>query len=209
MAYLTASVARSIAQSMWGHGGTHAYKTNRKGVYYFSCAGHGGYVLPASVLTKEEYAAVSRYVEPKTATVYVDARGKVLYMHPYRTRTTKLMPPWTTIEEEFFTFEEDCEWAVLEKFTTIRVEMGSGTVRDYEGTFWRWYDENNPEVRNRAEVDRKRAEGDPDLIISALRQDDGRVKVWTADDQIHYVAAYNRDKYGVPYLSVCEGVSAH
>jgi hypothetical protein len=109
-------------------------------------------------------------------------------------------------EDEFFVFEEDCEWSVLEKFTDIRVD----TMRDrsHEETFWNWYDRDNPVVQNRIKVDQERADGDPDLIISAQLQDDGRIKVWTADDKVHYVNAYNRNEYGNPYLSLCEGVQS-
>lgn len=73
-------------------------------------------------------------------------------------------------------------------------------------TFWRWYDEVNPEVRNRKEVEEKRKNGDPDLIIAASAEGDGVVKVWTADNEIHYVRGYDkaRDEFGTPYLSLCE-----
>lgn len=202
MAYMTASIARSVAESKWGRGGTKSYRTNRKGVYYFSCAGHGGYVLPASVLTDEEYESVVRYVSPHEADVYYNS-NKVVYMHPFRSKGGRISYPYETAKEKFFLFEEDCDWAVLEKFTGIRLKNYS-TNSDYQATFWAWFDENNPVVKNRKEVEQKRKNGDPDLITSASRQNDGTVAVFTADEKRHIVTEYNRDEYGVPYLSLCK-----
>lgn len=214
MPYMTPAIARNIAESLWGTGGTSASKTTRKGVYYFDCAGHGGYVLPASVLSKSEYEAVSEYVKPEVAKVYgstVD--GKIVYMHPYRTRSSRLAAPLTTTEEEFFVFEEDCDWTVLEKFTGIRLkEPLDDPKRDRarERIFWEWHDRNNPAVLNREEEAEKRKNGDPDLIVSALGKGDGLVEVVTADQNRYMVKGYDqaRNQFGTPYLSNCQVINA-
>lgn len=199
MAYMNASIARSVAESRWGSGGTSSTRTNRKKVYYFSCSSHGGYILPASALSQEEYENVAQYVEPYKADVYRSFEtNKVVYMHPFRTKGSKrLYGPISHTHEEFFLFEEDCDWAVLEMFTDIR-RKNCDDPRAIEITFWNWFDRTNPVVQNRKEVAQKRQNRDPDLIISALNHGGGIVRVTTADGSDHFVTEYNRDEYGFP-----------
>jgi len=152
-------------------------------------------------------AWIEKYVSKETAIRYVGAKKSTL-MHPYRTRGSKLW--WDRKEQvDFYVFEEDCAWSVaaLAGITLKLPETAKNSMMaQAKDTFWRWYDEVNPEVRNRKEVDRKRAEGDPDLIIAASAEGDGVVKVWTADNEIHYVRGYDkaRDEFGTHYLSLCE-----
>lgn len=212
MAYLKSANARQIAEARWGRGGTHAYKTNRRGAYYFSCAGHGGFVIAADALTQEEYDAISQYVEPMTATVYArnDNDKVLLYWHPFRVNTGKIRnygaAGYKMVEEEFFLLEEDCDWALAVKFADIRVE---GMTKELaEKTFYNWYDESNPVVRARKVEQEARQNKDPDLIVSALSVDNGLVKVWTADENQYLVRGYDkaRDEFNTPWLSRCEEV---
>lgn len=208
MAYMTASIARNIAESMWGTGGTSSSKTTRKGVYFFSCAGHGGYVLPATALSETEYNAIKQYIQPEEATVYISQiNGKVVYMHPYRTRSSKIFKPWTIEKEEYFVFEEDCAWSILEKFTDIRLKKRSNDHEKYiNQTFWNWFDMTNPVVANRELIDQKRKNGDPDLIISAYGSPE--TEVITAEQKKYIVTGYRNamDEFNTPYLSLCETV---
>jgi hypothetical protein len=120
--------ARRIAELLWGRGGTIAYKTNRKGTYYYSCSAHGGYVVDGRVLTETEKAKINRHVKPETLNFLVDSETNEVYGVSYNTFTcygkrnfkypAGKKVEWKTVE--VYTFEEDCAWAVLELYTNIR-----------------------------------------------------------------------------------------
>lgn len=207
--YLTSSLARATAEANWGRGGTTAYKTNRKGAYYFSCSGHGGFVISAKALTPAEYEAISKYATPEKMTVYVANEDDrvLLAFHPFRRNSGKLPyagPMGHRVEkEEIFLLEEDCDWSlavVLAGIMTANMTKEAATV-----TFYNWYDESNPAVVARERVSKLRASKDGDLIVAASGLSDGLVKVWTADDKIHVVRGYGnaRDEFGNPWLSRC------
>jgi hypothetical protein len=207
--YLTSSLARQTAEATWGRGGTTAYKTNRKGAYYFSCAGHGGFVISAKALSLTEYEAISKYVTPEVMTVYVanEDDSVLLAFHPFRLKSGKLPyagPMGHRVEkEEIFMLEEDCAWSlavILAGITTTDMTKEAA----FE-TFYNWYDENNPAVVARANVAKLRAAGDSDMIIAASSITRDMVKVWTADDKTHVVTGYDkaRDEFGTPWLSRC------
>lgn len=207
--YLTSSLARSTAEATWGRGGTSAYKTNRKGAYYFSCSGHGGFVISAKALTSTEYEALTKYIKPEVMTVYVanEDNSVLLAFHPFRLKSGKLPyagPMGHRVEkEEIFLLEEDCAWSlavVLLGITTKDMKKEAA-----EKTFYNWYDEANPAVVERERVAKLRAAKDGDLIIAASGLGDGLVKVWTADDKTHVVKGYDmaRDEFGNPWLSRC------
>lgn len=210
--YLTASLARQTAEARWGRGGTTAYKTNRKGAYYFSCAGHGGFVLSAKALSPAEYEAIAKYVTPEVMTVYVanEDNSVLLAFHPFRLKSGKLPyagPMGHRVEkEEVFLLEEDCAWSLAVMLAGI---MTTDMTKEAAAkTFYNWYDESNPAVVARELVAKLRAEGDSDLIIAASGMGDGLVKVWTADDKTHVVKGYDmaRDEFGTPWLSRCVAV---
>ena len=126
---LTHSQARSMAESMWGPGGTTAYRTNRTGAFYFSCSGHGGFVIDDRALTDDERERLTaagfkadacwgvraedgRIVTVRSPYSQVARPRKVTY-HPSRGETVDhAIPVWT--------FEEDCDWAAVCVFTGIR-----------------------------------------------------------------------------------------
>ncbi len=126
---LTASVARTLAEQNWGTGGTHAYKTNRKGVFYFSCSGHGGYVVNAKALTEQEHQNIEAFVKPDHVSLLVqhlntgDVVIGVQSPLSVRPRRFRFFPAYGAVEWQdypFYFFEEDCDWALLEHFTDIR-----------------------------------------------------------------------------------------
>ena len=209
MMFLTASLARQTAEATWGRGGTTAYKTNRTGAYYFSCSGHGGFVISAKALSAAEYNLISNYVTPDVMTVYVanEDNRVLLAFHPFRLKSGKLPyagPMGHRVEkEEIFVLEEDCAWSLAVEFAGI---MTTGMTKEAaKESFFNWYDESNPAVVSRATVAKLRAAGDSDLIVAASSVGDGVVKVWTADDKIHFVKGYEsaRDEFGNPWLSRC------
>ena len=208
--FLTASLARQTAEAQWGRGGTTSYKTNRKGAYYFSCSGHGGFVISGSALSEDERNKISEFVSPEIMTVYIDNEtNKVLLaFHPFRRNSGKLRgygsAGYRIVEEEIFLLEEDCNWALAVKFAGIMVK--DMTVEAADKTFFNWFDKINPVVVARERVAQLRKSGDSDLIIAASGLDNGLVKVWTADEKIHVVRGYDRarDEFGTPWLSRCE-----
>jgi len=207
--YLTSSLARQTAEARWGRGGTTAYKTNRKGAYYFSCSGHGGFVISAKALSAAEYEALTKYVTPEVMTVYVanEDDSVLLAFHPFRTNRGRLPyagPMGHRVEkEEVFLLEEDCDLALAVVLAGIMTK--DMTKEAAEKTFFDWYDESNPAVVAREKVAKLRAAGDSDLIIAASSMSDGLVKVWTADEKTHVVKGYDmtRDEFGNPWLSRC------
>ena len=142
---LTSSKARSFAETVWGRGGTIAYKTNRKGVYYFSCSGHGGYVVDADTLEFSEYENILEYMTPENCLVMTLNNKITFWQNPFSVRTQryKIYRDSQTFHKQVFFFEEDCDWAILEKFTNIR-RMNQNHISEQEmdkcreDTFNRW-----------------------------------------------------------------------
>ena len=154
--------ARPIAELMWGRGGTNAMKTTRRGAYYFSCSSHGGYLVCAKDLTDAERRSLDPYIKPQSINLIVqtqkDGKDYVVGVdntpmsnHGTAERTyryNRLLGPvrWETFE--MYAFEEDCAWAILEKFTPIRLKEEVGNIsQEYlesratqvESTFNRYY----------------------------------------------------------------------
>lgn len=128
---LTHSQARSIAEARWGRGGTHSYRTNRRGAFYFSCSSHGGFVIDARALQDEEFICIYRYVEPEWATQY----GTKI-MHPYRTRTLRTYHPPKPFR--FFLLEEDCDWCLAPHFAGINLIQRPFDPDHVKRTFDQW-----------------------------------------------------------------------
>lgn len=208
--FLNASLARQTAEARWGRGGTVSYKTNRKGAYYYSCSGHGGFVISGDALTADERNKISEFVSPEIMTVYVDNETDktLLAFHPFRRNRGKLRgygpAGYRIVEEEIFLLEEDCDWALAVIFAGIKIK--DMTQEKAVKTFFDWFDKENPAVVAREKVAQLRKDGDGDLIIAASGLDNGLVKVWTADEKTHVVRGYDRarDEFGTPWLSRCE-----
>lgn len=149
---LQSSKARTFAETRWGTGGTQQYKTTRPGVFYFSCSGHGGYIVDSDRLTREEYENIIKYTTPEKCLVVIRGDKITFWQIPDspRTQKYKLYTDSYTSEKQVFFFEEDCDWSILEKFTNIRrKETFHGlTSEEYlayvESTFNRWC---NPDTK--------------------------------------------------------------
>lgn len=136
--YINHSRARSLAEQSWGSGGTNAYKTNRKGVYYFACSSHGGYIVNPKMLAEEEKHLINKYMTPEKIMLAVQNQEGVDYVlgyqHPCapRQKIIKYQPAlgeFRWVEYEFYEFEEDCAWAILEYYTDVQTQF-PGTERD-------------------------------------------------------------------------------
>jgi len=133
------STARSIAEALWGRGGTSSEKCNRKGAFYFLCSGHGGYVIDSNALTQQERKQVNDLLADEYVYLFVQDREGVPTVigvrHPYSTRPVGVRYPvrWgepRIVEHPIVIAEEDCDWAVVELFTGVRSEWA--TKKDEE-----------------------------------------------------------------------------
>jgi hypothetical protein len=148
---------RAIAEAMWGTGGTNAVRTNRKGAYYYSCSAHGGYVVSPNAFTDEEKALVNQYTEPMKIQALVQHRTDGDYViavslsaiqrYVGKNRQFRYTPhlgqvEWVDIE--FYAFEEDCDWAIVEKLTEIKTLDKESTctpekrIEIVNSTFEKW-----------------------------------------------------------------------
>lgn len=148
MQVLTSAKARSFAETNWGRGGTTSYRTNRRGVYYFSCSGHGGYVVDGYALTEDERAEIDKYVTSHSCTmVFNPSTQRIIFLQnpcTIRTQRYRYNPEVHTIVKDYpiYFFEEDCDWAVLEKFTDIRAKhtmTPAEREKAINDTFTRWF----------------------------------------------------------------------
>lgn len=153
--------ARHIAELAWGRGGTTGYLTTRRGAYYYSCSGHGGYVVDSRCLTKQERRKLNRYTRPwplrvlvqhrnggGDAVIGVDCREFISCgtRTSFRNRTYRYCPtlgPVEWLDMPVYLFEEDCDWAILEKLTNIccanDLKMPEGKRRQRaNATFRHW-----------------------------------------------------------------------
>jgi hypothetical protein len=140
---------------MWGPGGTTAHRTNRTGAFYFSCSGHGGYVIDDRALTDAERDQLT------AAGFKADAcwgvRGQdgsiVKVRHPHsevqHPRKVTFYPGRGEYQDNaipVWVFEEDCDWAAVYVFTGIRspgaFSMGEAEMVTYaRESLGRWHPE--------------------------------------------------------------------
>jgi hypothetical protein len=151
---LTHSQARNIAEHLWGRGGTNATRTNRPGAFYFSCSGHGGFVIDGRCLTDQEREAILRYAKPDQAHEYFNPQSGKVYrlMHPFCTRQRSYRVPYSAQMRviDIFTFEEDCAWSIPGVFAGIFTKgMNDADALD---TFKRWYAKSNHELLKASEA---------------------------------------------------------
>lgn len=215
MQLLTHTEARQIAESMWGRGGTNSEKTNTRGAFWFSCSGHGGFVIDARVLDAETLEKVTQHASLEQVTRY-HLNGKT-YGLMWPGRQNRFRVPHNVERETFeiLVLEEDCDWSLAYIYTTIRLKRDLGDAeREVDmavqaaRTFWEWLDPANPKIQALKARDAARAAGDPNLIVSARRVDDRVTRVWTADAVEHLVEGYSdaRDEFGTPWLNLCQVV---
>ena len=134
------SQARTIAEQRWGTGGTHSYRTNRVGAFYFSCSGHGGFVIDARAFTPEERAKIDAYLTPDIGYEAVGIASGVVYgfASPFRRRsrsvTVREAAHW--VETPVYLAEEDADWSVPVLMAGI---MATGmTPEAAQACFDRW-----------------------------------------------------------------------
>lgn len=145
---LTHSRARGMAESLWGNGGTISTRTSRPGAFYFSCSGHGGFVIDDRAFTEQERAAISPYAKPfKTNEIYNPARGDVVAMqNPFasRPRTIRYAAGSIVRIAKIWTFEEDCDWCLPTVFAgiTLKGRDPSGAI----DSFARWHAKSNHQL---------------------------------------------------------------
>lgn len=113
------SEARSIAESLWGTGGTHSYRTNRRGAFYFSCSGHGGYVIDSTAFSGEELAAIAPHVSVTDTYTRFSWVKYNRFHHSYKRRATRYAGRATITNGTFLVFEEDCDWSIVDHLTGI------------------------------------------------------------------------------------------
>lgn len=137
---INASMARTLAEQRWGHGGTTSCKVNRPGAFYFSCSSHGGYVVDAAALTAEERAEVEKYRKPEMVQILVQD-GEVLAvvgpdrMTAKRVWTNPAKGPSDWLDHPVFYFEEDCDWSILESYTGIINQWAAGLKAEDEAEY--------------------------------------------------------------------------
>jgi hypothetical protein len=205
---------RNIAESLWGTGGTSAYRTNTKGAYYYSCSGHGGFIIDGRILNDFQKEKLDKYGSKGKATIFKDNLGEIrAFHHPWKRTSTHYSYSWTEEEFDIYVLEEDCDWCLAYMFTPIRVKSAFNHTEEEMLTyarscFYDCFDETNPKITHSKEVALKREKGDSDLIISAISTGDNQTKVTTADDKDHLVNDYSnaRDAYGTPWLHLCANV---
>jgi hypothetical protein len=173
---LTHSQARGMAESMWGRGGTTAYRSNRTGAFYFSCAGHGGFVIDDRALNDPErdLLAEAGFTADRCWGAR-DATGRILTIrHPdsqaARPRNVTYRPgrgEYVDRAIPVWTFEEDVEWAAVYALTGIRTPKAFGLSEAEMITYAReslarWY----PKA---AEVATRVAQGNGGLATQAAQ----------------------------------------
>lgn len=146
---LTHAIARRIAMSMWGRGGTSSYPTTRKGVWCFSCSSHGGYIVDPSALTAEEYEAINsrnvRFKYDLNLLVQTTTEGDMIiairmpFARPYKAKYFGGLGPVRWVSWEYFAFEEDTAWAVLVHETGITDTALQATEEHIANTVAHWH----------------------------------------------------------------------
>lgn len=128
MKLLSYSQARGLAESMWGTGGTNDYRTNRDGAFYFSCSGHGGFVIDDGAFTEQERKNLAEAgFTADSCQGLRDAGGQVTAVsHPHAQSGPAAMTgqpgPGERADDDIrvWVFEEDCDWAAVYALTGIR-----------------------------------------------------------------------------------------
>jgi len=122
-----------LAGMMWGTVNA-TYRCNRRGASYYSCSGHGGYVVDSRALTAKERRKIDKYKLPLPLNLLVQHRnggddvvvgvGAMMFANCCRTqrgfRYSPSLGPIEWQEMPVYVFEEDCDWAILEHLTDIR-----------------------------------------------------------------------------------------
>ena len=121
---------RRLAAMMWGEVNA-TYRCNRRGVSYYSCSGHGGYVVDSRALTAKERRKIDQYKRPLPLNLLIQHwpdGDKVVGVNANwftcgrPRRYFRYFPNAYPVEWQelpVYVFEEDCDWAILEHLTDI------------------------------------------------------------------------------------------
>lgn len=161
------SHARNIAERTWGRDGTTARRTTRPGFYFFSCSGHGGYVVEAQRLTEEERRILRDDWDAPYEVLDDEIDGQPV---------------------EVLLFEEDANALYLEYVVGVR--CGEATVPSERLLVAIAKNEKNRRQLHLEDAARESRRSD--VVVSAVRIGSGRVKVWLADG----TTATVKDSYG-------------
>lgn len=138
---ITHGQARSMAEANWGSGGTNSSRTNRRGAFYFSCSGHGGFIIDGRALSDEEKALMREFATPQeTVEVYNPDTGKVYgIFNPFAIRRRSIRAPIYAMQNkvEIWAFDEDCDWCIPAVFAGIHTRTHHGLDKAL-ATFNRW-----------------------------------------------------------------------
>lgn len=133
----------AIAGMEWG-GDCTSYKTNRKGVGYYSCAGHGGYVVDGNALKNVEKRSIEKCATPTMLNILIQHRNDGDYVvgvsagnfsYSGRSKRIKINPYEGKVEwkeHPIYLFEEDEMWGVLEHLTDITNDGWVGSKEEHE-----------------------------------------------------------------------------
>jgi len=120
---LTHSKARSMAGSLWGAHGTTSRRTGHSGAFYFSCSGHGGFIIDDRAFDDEARRRLATYAKPHEACeLYNPGRNEVIAIqNPFMTRSRTMRCPSGTVVRtaRIWIFEEDCDWCLPVVFAGI------------------------------------------------------------------------------------------
>lgn len=145
------SQARTIAEARWGSGGTSSTRTNRTGCFYYSCSGHGGFVIDERALTEQERAAMTPHLEVVRCVTYRDTKGtirRLVHDAAVRPRSYEVYASWKREEFNVLLAEEDCAWCIPGVLAGIYTkDRPEEELKAYAlDTFSRWYAESNHEL---------------------------------------------------------------
>lgn len=136
---------KHLAELMWA-GDCTSYESNRRGVNFYSCASHGGWVVDSRHLTSEEREKVDKYIVPQyfhvavqkrpyretdydepgdketiigtSAVEFYDEQPRAKRSISYNSRDGPV--EWKKLP--VYVFEEDSDWVVLEHETSVRLQ---------------------------------------------------------------------------------------
>jgi len=130
-----------LAGMLWGEVNA-TYRCNRRGASYYSCSGHGGYVVDSRALTARERRKIDKYKLPLPLNLLVQHRNgggdvvvgvdAAMFANRYRPRRmfhySPGLGPVEWQELPVYVFEEDCDWAILEHLTEVHDNDRRGRI---------------------------------------------------------------------------------
>ena len=111
---------RTIAEAIWGKGGTTLRKMNDARFAWYSCSSHGGCIVDPSKLTETERRKIYGGASEWDIFLCVgDYNGETFVLgvnYPYGKKSVKYNATFTNVHWEkrtMWVFEEDCQYAFI------------------------------------------------------------------------------------------------